>query len=159
MDCPEGKEITITFGTTAIHRGNTTSMQPYNHEEADTRLIVHLQDALLNNFSSSMVRTIDTDVVVILIGKFHYLITFCGQVNIWVAFATGKNFTYYHINAICENLGCEKSVALPVFHSSTGYDTTSTFYGKGKNLAWEAWNCYPDVTQAFTYKHSTLMQI
>ena len=48
-------------------------------------------------------------------------------------------------------MGYEKSVALPVFHNSTGYDTTSTFYGKGKNSAWEAWNCYPDVTQTFTY--------
>ena len=151
MDCPEGKEIIVTSGVTAIHRGNTRSMQPCNHEEADTRLIIHLEDALLNNCSNCSVRTVDTDVVVILIGKFHYLITLCQDVNIWVAFGTGKNFAYYHINAICEDLGKERSVALPVFHSFTGCDTTSTFYGKGKKSAWEAWNCYPDVTQAFTY--------
>ena len=125
-------------------------MQPYNHEEADTRLIVLLQDALLSNFSNSMVRTVDTGVVVILIGKFHYLTPLCEQVNIWVAFDTGKNFAYYHINAICQDLGYERSIALPVFHSFIRCDTTSTFYGKGKKSAWKAWNCYTDVTQAFT---------
>ena len=42
-------------------------------------------------------------------------------------------------------------MALPVFHSFTGCNTTSTFYGKGKKSAWEAWNCYPDVTEVFTH--------
>ena len=134
-------------------------MQLCNHEEAYTRLIVYSQDAsLLSNFSNSiifMVHTVDTDVVVSLIGKFDYLINLCEQVNIWVAFGTGKTFAYYHINAICEDLGYERSIALLVFHSFTGCDTTSTFYGKGKKSAWEAWNCYPDVTQAFAYVHST----
>ena len=42
-------------------------------------------------------------------------------------------------------------MALPVFHSFTGCDTTSAFFGRGKKSAWEAWNCYEDVTQAFVY--------
>ena len=88
--------------------------------------------------------------MVILIGKFHHLISLCRNVNIWVAFGTGKYFTYYNINVIYENLGREKSLALPVFHSFTGCDTTSAFFGKGKKSAWEAWKCYHDVTSAFT---------
>jgi 5'-3' exonuclease len=126
-------------------------MTPCDHEEADTRLLIHLQDALLNGCATCTVRTVDTDVVVILIGKFHHLITLCQNVNIWVAFGTGKNFTYYHINAIYENLGKDMSMALPVFHSFTGCDTTSSFYGIGKKNAWEAWKCFQDVTHAFTY--------
>ena len=62
------------------------------------------------------VSTVHTDVVVILIGKFHHLLTLCQGVNIWVAFGTGKSFTYYDLNAIYENLGREKSLALPVLH-------------------------------------------
>ena len=60
--------------------------------------------------------------------------------NNWVAFATG---TYYHLNAIYENLGREKPLALPVFHGFTGCDTTSTFFGRGKKSAWEASITFP----------------
>ena len=48
------------------------------------------------------------------------------------AFGAGKNFRYVYINALCNALGEEKSVALPFFHSFTGCDTTSGFFGKGK---------------------------
>jgi len=75
---------------------------------------------------------------VILIGKFHHLLTLCPDVNVWVAFGTGKSFTYYYVNAIYEDLGKEKSLAVPVFHSFTRCDTTSAFFGRGKKLAWEA---------------------
>ena len=74
MDCPEGKEITVTSGAASIHRGNTRCMQLCDHEEADTRLIFRLKDVCLNNCSKYLVRTVDIDVVVILTGKFHYCI-------------------------------------------------------------------------------------
>ena len=57
-----------------------------DHEEADTRLLIHLQDALLNSYAKCLVRTVDTDVVVILVVKLHHLITMCRDVNIWVNF-------------------------------------------------------------------------
>ena len=148
--CPEEKEIIVTSGTSVILLGTSRSMETCDHEEADTRLLIHLQDGLLNGFSSFVVRTVDTDVVVILLGKFHHLISLCQNVNIWVAFGTGKNFTHVHINAVYRQLGMEKSLALPVFHSFTGCDTTSAFFGRGKKSSWEIWNCYPDVTRAFT---------
>ena len=47
-------------------------MQPCDHEEADTRMLVHLQDALRDGATTCLVRTVDTDVVVILIGKFPF---------------------------------------------------------------------------------------
>ena len=102
----------------------------------------------MNGHTNVYVCTVDTDVVAILIGKFHCLVAFCQSLNIWVAFGAGKHFTYYHINTICQKLGTERSIALPVFHSFTGCDTASSFYGKGKRSAWEACD---DVTQMFTY--------
>ena len=68
-------------------------MEPCDHEEADTRLLVHLLDALYNGYTSCLVHTVDTDVIVVLIGKFHQLITLCEDVNIRVAYGKGKNFT------------------------------------------------------------------
>ena len=63
-------------------------MPPCDHEEADTRLLIHLQDALRNGCTNCMVRTVDTDVVVILLG-FHHWMTLGKDVKIWVAFGTG----------------------------------------------------------------------
>jgi len=71
-------------------------------------------------------------------GKCHHLKLFCKDINIWIAFGVGKNFSYYHIIALYEDLGKEIPLGLPVFHSFTGCDTTSGFYGRGKKLAWEA---------------------
>ena len=135
VDYPEEEDIIITSGVTAIVRGTDRSMAPSDHEEADTRLLIHLQDALQNGCTNCLVRTVDTDVVVILIGKLHHLITLCQDVSIWVAFGTGNNFTYHHINDIYEELGREKSLALPIFHSFMGCDTTSAFFRRGKKSA------------------------
>ena len=55
---------------------------------------------------------------------------------------------------MCSILGIEKSNALPAFLSFTGNDTTSTFFGKGKKSAWEAWKSFPEVTNAFLYMAS-----
>ena len=69
-------------------------------------------------------RTVDTNVVVILVGKFFYLNS---EANIWVAFGAGKKYTY------CHNLGEERSLALLFFHSFTGCDTTSAFSEEEKD--------------------------
>ena len=42
-----------------------------DHEEADTRIIVHVLHALEHTGNVVQIRTVDTDVVVILVGKFH----------------------------------------------------------------------------------------
>ena len=45
-----------------------------NHEEADTRIVVYLLHAFRNDAAvTALVRTVDTDVVVILVGKFNDL--------------------------------------------------------------------------------------
>ena len=126
-------------------------MQNCNHEEADTRVVVHVLHALMQGGKTIQVRTVDTDVVVILAGTFHDLIASQLLADIWVAFGMGKNFRFYHINAICASLGELQSRALPVFHAFSGCDTTSAFNGKGKKSAWQAWQVYEDVTETFVY--------
>lgn len=150
-DWPVGNQVFITSGVDVVGKGTDHSMPPCDHEEADTRIVIHLQDALSMGCTTCLVRTVDTDVVVILIGMFHSLTSQYEDAAIWVAFGTGKNFMYLNINAIYHSLGRDKAKALPMFHSFTGCDTTSTFFGRGKKSTWEAWNAYTEVTDAFNY--------
>ena len=125
----------VTHGQRVLTNKITLEMPLCDHEEVDTRLIVHIVDALNKGQSTCLVRTVDTDVVIILVGKFFYLTRLDSAADIWVAFGVRK----------------EKCLALPFFHSFTGWDTTSAFFRRGKRLAWEAWNCFPSVSTAFVW--------
>ena len=71
-------------------------MPECNHEEADTGMLLHIQDALENGATTCLVRTVDTDVIVIIVGKFHYLRDQHPAADVWIAFGTGRNFRYLH---------------------------------------------------------------
>ena len=151
FNCPPAKAVYVTSGQSVVSIGSNTPMQHCNHEEADTRVVVHILHALEHGEKTVHIRTVDTDVVAILDGTFHDLTVAQPFANIWVAFGMGKNYRFYHINAICEMLGEQRSRALPVFHTFSGCDTTSAFNGKGKKSAWQAWQAYEDVTETFAY--------
>ena len=57
-----------------------------DHEEADTRMLVHLQDAL--DTGTCWVHTVNTDMVIIIIGKFHALTVNHLAADIWIVFGT-----------------------------------------------------------------------
>lgn len=38
---------------------------------------------------------------------------------------------------------------MPLFHAFTGCDTVSSFNGKGKKSAYEAWEAFPCLTKGF----------
>ena len=145
------KAIYVTSGKAVASIGSTIPMQNCNHEEADTRIVVHIVHGLEQGAKTFHVRTVDTDVVVILVATFYDLIVTQPLIDIWVAFGMGKNYRFYHINAICASLGEQQSRALPVFHSFSGCDTTSAFRGKRKKSVWQAWQAYKDVTDTFVY--------
>jgi len=133
-------------------RGNCDlPMAECNHEEADTRMVVHVDHAVTDGATHIQVRTVDTDVVVILTGLLHHLLVINPEVVIHIAFGTGKNYTVYNINSIWRQMGELKSKCLPVFHAFTGCDTTSAFHGKGKKSAWQKWQDFDSVTTAFAY--------
>lgn len=121
-------------------------MPPCNHEEADTRIVIHVLHALQSGCKSVLIRTVDTDIVVILVGKFGRLIAERSDADIWIAFGMRKHFTFISVNRVCASLGETKAACLPVFHALSGCDTTSAFVGKGKHSAWQAWQMYNEVT-------------
>ena len=119
-----------------------TTLQPSNHVEADTRIFLHLEHAAEQGHITAYVRTVDSDVVVLAVRFFET----SGLSELWVGFGTGKKYRDIPVHTICSNLGPSKSLALPLFHSLTGCDTTSQILGCGKKTAWVAWTSLPDLT-------------
>ena len=86
--------------------GNNNSAMPCcNHEETDTRLVVHILHVLEQELKRIEIRTEDTDVIVILVGAFVELIRAQPLANILIAFGMSKDFRFYSINAICHPWG------------------------------------------------------
>jgi hypothetical protein len=148
-DWPQDKEIYITSGSSVLHRGSGESMSECSQEEADTRIMVHIKHALEAGSRRVKVRTVDTDILVILIGQFHHLLHSFPGLDLWVEF--GISTYFISINSICEKLGEHKARCLPMFHAFSGSDTTSSFFRKGKKSVWEAWKSYPAASEAFLY--------
>lgn len=145
------KDVCATDGQGVVCSKNTqldvAFLAPCLHEEADTRIFVHAADAARNGHRTLLVRTVDTDVVVI-------AIALVGRMNVdelWIAFGSGKSFRYLAVHEIANSLGPERSSALPFFHSFTGCDTVSAFAWHGKKTAWDVWASFPEVSKTFAY--------
>ena len=65
--------------------------------------------------------------------------------EIWIAFGAGKPSRYLSIHPIVDQLGPQRSKALPMFHSVTGCDTVFFFSWRGKTSAWDVWNVFPQI--------------
>ena len=138
-----------TFGVNVVSkRPNdmaSTGIDPTDHEEADTRLMLHVAHGAAEGHRSVLIRTVDTDVVAL-------AVTFVNQLDIelWLAFGVGKHFNYILANSLASNFGPEKCKALSFFHAFSGSDTTSSFAGRGKKTAFDAWEVFPEVTPVFS---------
>ena len=105
-------------------------------------MILHMADAVNDGYQKVLLRTVDTDVVVLAVMA-------AAKIDIqelWVAFGTGKHFRYIPAHQIALALGPSKSQALPFFHAYTGCDTVSAFSTRGKKTAWDTWNTYDNAT-------------
>ena len=140
----DGKLLLSTrFETELSNRDcDLTTLQPCNHSEADTRILLHLAHAAEQGHTCAYVRTVDSDVVVLAIRFFDTL----GLSKLWVGFGSGKKYRDIPVHTIGSSLGRSKSLALPLFHSLTGCDTNSQFLGCGKKTAWAAWTSIPELT-------------
>ncbi len=141
------KEVVTTIGSEVlcIPPRDTSCLAPCDHEEADTRMFLHLADAVNEGFANTQLRTVDTDVIVLAVAAAAKI----DVQELWVAFGTGKNFRYIPAHEIAASLGPDKSLALPIFHAYTGCDTVSAFSTKGKKTAWDTWRAFNEVTTTF----------
>ena len=153
-----GGEVFVTFGKTVKSTldGPVDIMRFVEevHEEADSRIAVHLAHMLDNQISKIIVRTGDTDVIIIILGFMSQFLFRNESTEIWVDFGTGHSRRVLDINQIYEHVGESISLAMPFFHSFTGSDSTASFYGKSKKFWYELWmkliNEPEDITSTFT---------
>ena len=70
------------------------SMSANNHEEADSRISLHIDDALNEGVTTVVIRTIDTGVVVTLVEIFPDLAQHHPGIQFRVGYGTGKHIRY-----------------------------------------------------------------
>ena len=86
-----GKAIYITSGRDVVTVGSGhPCMLECSHEEADTRIVVHIVHTLQQGMRKIEIRTVDTDIIVILAGVYFKLVMAYQLLDIWVAFGKGK---------------------------------------------------------------------
>ena len=139
---------TCHTGVLCTQSRGVSGQAPCTHEEADTRILHHLEDALKHGYNKVSIRTADTDVVVLAVTSAQRL----NITELWIAFGAGMNFRYLPAHEMANALGPDRCVALLsqcFMPSLAGCDTVSCFGGRGKRTAWDIWNAYDEVTPAF----------
>src|SRR6218665_1920828 len=121
-----------------------------NHEEADTRLFVHVH--VHHAIKHSAIKTVavlsnDVNIVVIAVAVFADLQQ-DGLQKLWAAFGQSNKRRWMPIHTLFEKLGKEKSIAHLFSHAFSGCDV-SGFKGKGKKMLFQTWFSFPDATQTF----------
>lgn len=145
---PSSKDIFATIGSETKANGepqDVSQLSPCNHEEADTRMFVHVKNQADQGHRKICIKTVDTDVVVIGISLFHDL----NVTELWIEFGTGKDKKWLPVHAYTEKLGPQISRAFGFWHGFTGCDTVSSFSGRGKIASWETWKAFPEITNTF----------
>ena len=94
--CQDNKEVVVTEGDQILcipPQEDTHLLAPCNHEEADRRMMLHVAHAAQHGHRQILVRTVDTDTVVLAVMVSATLLT-VAQIEVWIAFGTGKKFRY-----------------------------------------------------------------
>lgn len=105
-------------------------ISPCGHKEADTRMLLHAVHAAGCGHKKLLIRTVDTDVVVLAVSQAQHL----NLSKMWVAIGTGKSYLILACLIVINiNIRPEKALALPSFHAFTGCDTSLPMPGKEKN--------------------------
>ncbi|KAL8620009.1 hypothetical protein ACOMHN_015291 [Nucella lapillus] len=121
---------------------DTSTLCPCSHEEADTRMMLHLRHAADEGHTKAFLRTVDSDVVVLAVSLFGDL----GLSELWIGYGTGKKDRDIPVHQVAAGMGPCTCKALPLFHAFTGCDVTSSMFGIGKKTAYNAWMAFPEVT-------------
>ena len=91
---------------------------PSSHEDADTRTRFRTRQM---RYRKLLVRTVDTDVVVVAVGTLNRTKHF----ELWVGLGTGGHFRFIPIHEVAAAVGPITSDTLQMFHGLTGCDTVS----------------------------------
>ena len=98
-----------------------------NHEEADTKLLLHAVDATISGATSIEIMSPDTDVFVLSLRRFPQLCQ-----NTTFVTGRGEHLRKIALRPIVDALGPARITALPGFQAWSGADVTGSFAGKQK---------------------------
>ena len=120
-------------------------LTPCDHEEADTRTLLHAAHMKQQGFESITLKANDTDILILSVFAQAHL----GFTELWASFGTGKHHKFIPVHNIVTQIGRTSSLALPGFHAFTGCDNVESFHNKGKKTCWELWQKISEFTSAF----------
>ena len=89
-------------------------MSANDHQETDSRICLHVDDALNEGATTVLIRTVDTCVVVFLVGIFHDLAQHHPGMQLWVGFGTGKQHLSSAVKAKCQQGKQGKHIRQPL---------------------------------------------
>lgn len=115
----QGKQLFTTILGDCVSSPSDTDVDavaPCTHEEADTRIFLHVNAATLAGHRRVIVRSSDSDVVVLGISTFVAL----GQRidELWIAFGSRRHFRYSHFSQISL---CQVSFLINFFSPSNAF--------------------------------------
>ncbi|KAG1649565.1 Mpv17-like protein 2 [Nymphon striatum] len=113
-----------------ISTDRSTDHLSSNHEEADTRLILHAADASQQGYERGVLQCRDTDVLVLAVAHRDSLPS-----ETWFSMGLKAKRPFIPIHSI--SLPDEQIQTLIAFHSLTGCDSVSQFADIGKKTAWK----------------------
>ena len=89
-------------------------------------MLLHANHAALCGHLNILIRTVETDVVVLAVSVSE---TLGPEYELWLAFGTGKRLRYLAAHKISIGLGTKMAQDTSMFHALTGCDTVSSFVG------------------------------
>lgn len=112
-----------------VRKGHCEELGPLlsDHEEADTRLLLHAQHAS-HDYGRIVIHSPDTDVAVLCAAHFDSL----QCTELWFRTGVKDKLRYIPVHTLTQELGQDVCRALPGFHALTGCDSTSALSGLGK---------------------------
>ena len=93
----DGNEMYAKCGTEVLcspAESDLTSLAPCSHEEADTRMLLHVADAVQKGTRKVAIRTVDADVVVLAVASFDNI----NPDELWLALGTGSSFRHIAVH-------------------------------------------------------------
>ena len=150
VSCQSEKEVIATHEETTISNSAYHNKQIYskcNHEEADTRMILHARQAADAGHANLVIRSSDTDVLVLAVAHFENI----GADKLWIYSGTSKHHKIIPVHEVFKSLGPSRSAGLPFFHSFSGCDTTSCFTNYGKKTHWLIANSSDEFWPTFAF--------
>ncbi|PHT96222.1 hypothetical protein BC332_34852 [Capsicum chinense] len=137
------RKVVVSWRTTAKASHKSVEELASNHEEADTKIILHGKYVAENGCNALHIFSPDTDVFILALRRYLVLPQDTG-----IFMGVGMR-RFVSLKPIFDSLGPLKAAALPGLHALSGCDTTGSFANKGKPSWWKCFlNCSNEALEA-----------